>query len=136
MALTGETRGAFHELRVLKDGTMQDVLTLVGGGGADLSDYYTSAEVDARVQLETNARNLLATNTASALASKATAADLATLASDTTASLATKADSSTVYTKTQVDTSLAAKADSSTPRPSIRRPRSIRPWPGRRIPPR
>ena len=66
-SLAGEAWGAFHELRVLKDGTMQDVLTLVGGGGeADLGHCWTISQTEARIQLGTNARNLLATNKATA----------------------------------------------------------------------
>ena len=81
--LTGISRGKFVDLSIKRAGNFQDINVVLDGitNSVDLSDYYTSAQTDdaiavetaartAALQQETDARNLLATNTASALASK------------------------------------------------------------------
>ena len=81
--LTGISRGRFADLRIQRAGAFQEINSVLDGivSSVDLSSYYTSAETDAAIQVETDARttalqqetdarNLLATNTATALASK------------------------------------------------------------------
>ena len=55
--LTGISRGRFGKLHILRAGTFQDINSVVDGiaSSVDLSDYYTEAEVDADIQLETDA---------------------------------------------------------------------------------
>ena len=88
--LTGEARGAFHELRVLKDGTMQDVLTLLSSSG------YTDQEIDTM------------------LANLVTSPTLSTILTNYVTSSALATSLSGYYTASQVGILLSGKVSSVT----------------------
>ena len=56
--LTGISRGKFADLSIRRAGSFQDINAVLDGivSSVDLSDYYTEAEVDAAIQVETAAR--------------------------------------------------------------------------------